>query len=245
MKKEQQRLENIAQDYNNPLQAKEVTNLEIFYGFEIFKRFYSGGDVLEMGPAEGVMTKYLVDYVENLEVLEGSSHFAQNLKKQFPHLNVHNALFEEFKPSKKYDCIIMGHVLEHVESPQQILNLAKGWLKDCVDISSGGGIMLSLVPNSHSLHRQAAVKMGLLKSEDSMSEADIFHGHRRIYDLQSLQKEFLAAGLKIIDSGGYWLKPLSNAQIQAYWDSQMILAFMELGEIYPQIAGDIYVVASL
>lgn len=240
MKKEQQRLENIAQDYDNPLQAKEVTNLEIFYGFEIFKRFYRGGDVLEMGPAEGVMTKYLVDYVENLEVLEGSSHFAKNLKEKFPHLNVHNALFEEFKPSKKYDCIIMGHVLEHVESPKQILELAKKWLKPN---ENNSGVILSLVPNSHSIHRQAAVKMGLLKSEDSMSEADIFHGHRRIYDLQSLQKEFDRAGLKVIDSGGYWLKPLSNAQIQAHWDSQMILAFMELGEAYPQIAGDIYVVA--
>ena len=244
MKKEQQRLENIARDYDNPLQAREVSYLEIFYGFEIFKRFYRGGDVLEMGPAEGVMTKYLVDYVENLEVLEGSSHFAKSLKEKFPHLNVHNALFEEFKPVKKYDYIIMGHVLEHVESPNQILSLAKEWLKPCVD-SAGGGIILSLVPNSHSIHRQAAVKMGLLKSEDSMSGADIFHGHRRIYDLQGLQKEFDRAGLKIIDSGGYWLKPLSNAQIQAHWDSQMILAFMELGEIYPQIAGDIYVAASL
>lgn len=245
MKKEQQRLENIAQDYDNPLQAREISNLEISYGFEIFKRFYRGGDVLEMGPAEGVMTKHLIDYVENLEVLEGSSHFAKNLKKKFPHLVVHNTLFEEFKPSKKYDCIIMGHVLEHVEYPEQILELAKGWLKPCTNNSVGGGAIISMVPNSHSIHRQAAVIMGLLKSEDSMNEADIFQGHRRIYDLQSLQKEFERAGLKIIDSGGYWLKPLSNAQIQAHWDSQMILAFMELGEAYPQIAGDIYVVASL
>lgn len=243
MKKEQQRLENIAHDYDNPLQAKEVTGLEIFYGFEIFKRFYCGGDVLEMGPAEGVMTKYLIDYVENLEVLEGSSHFAKNLKEKFPHLNVHNTLFEEFKPNKKYDCILMGHVLEHVEYPEQILELAKSWLKPCINNSKGGGRIISMVPNSHSIHRQAAVKMGLLKSEDSMSEADVFHGHRRIYDLESLQKEFLKAGLKVINSGGYWLKPLSNAQIQNTWDTKMILAFMELGEAYPQIAGDIYVVA--
>ena len=137
----------------------------------------------------------------------------------------------------------MGRVLEHVEYPEQILELAKGWLKPCTYNSKGGGRIISMVPNSHSIHRQAAVKMGLLKSEDSMSEADVFHGHRRIYDLESLQKEFLKAGLKVIDSGGYWLKPLSNAQIQNTWDTKMTLAFMELGEAYPQIAGDIYVVA--
>lgn len=38
--------------------------------------------------------------------------------------------------------------------------------------------------------------MGLLKSEDSMSEADIFHGHRRIYDLQSLQNCFNFAKIR-------------------------------------------------
>ena len=43
--------------------------------------------------------------------------------------------------------------------------------------------------------------------------------------------------------GGYWIKPLSNGQIEQNWTAEMLEAFMELGERYPDIAGEIYVVA--
>ena len=44
--------------------------------------------------------------------------------------------------------------------------------------------------------------------------------------------------------GGYWMKPLSNRQLEAHWTPAMIEAFMQLGERYPDIAGEIYVLAS-
>ena len=137
MESEKQRLENIARDYDNPLSAREISGFEIEYCFEIFKRFYRGGAVLEMGPAEGVMTERLCGFVEELEVLEGSAVFCENLSKRFEGLRVHNALFEEFCPQKSYSAIVMGHVLEHVENPKEILELVKNWLKK--GDSLGGG----------------------------------------------------------------------------------------------------------
>ena len=50
-------------------------------------------------------------------------------------------------------------------------------------------------------------------------------------------------GLEIEAFGGYWLKPLSNGQIEQDWTPQMVEAFMKLGERYPDIAAEIYVVA--
>ncbi len=38
---------------------------------------------------------------------------------------------------------------------------------------------------------------------------------------------------------------LSNAQIDKFYTREMINAFLELGEEYPEIAGEIYIVASL
>ena len=70
------------------------------------------------------------------------------------------------------------------------------------------------------------------------------NGHRRVYDLNTLQEDFLNAGLKVICAGGYWLKPLSNSQIEKDWSKEMIEAFLKLGEKYPDIAGEIYVVAT-
>ena len=55
---------------------------------------------------------------------------------------------------------------------------------------------------------------------------------------------FMSAGLRIDVFGGYWLKPLSNSQIESQWTQAMLDAFMQLGERYPDIAGEIYVLAS-
>ncbi len=83
----------------------------------------------------------------------------------------------------------------------------------------------------------------MLDSEDSLNPTDLHHGHRRVYDPESFQAEFLAAGLSIRHFGGYWIKPLSNVQMEAVWTLEMIRAFMQLGERYPDIAAEIYAIA--
>ncbi len=56
--------------------------------------------------------------------------------------------------------------------------------------------------------------------------------------------EFISADLKVGIFGGYWLKPVSNEQIMSSFTEDMVHAFMKLGERYPDIAGEIYIVAS-
>jgi 2-polyprenyl-3-methyl-5-hydroxy-6-metoxy-1,4-benzoquinol methylase len=146
-------------------------------------------------------------------------------------------LFENFSPNVKYDNIILGHVLEHVDDPVKIISLASNWLSD-------RGRILASVPNSQSLHRQAAVIMGLLSFEEELNESDLHHGHRRVFNPKTFSEVFHKAGLKIDANGGYWLKPISNSQIEANWSQQMLNAFLQLGESYPDIAGEIYIVAS-
>ena len=46
-------------------------------------------------------------------------------------------------------------------------------------------------------------------------------------------------------SGGYWLKPVSNAQIEEAGNPEMLKAFMQMGERYPDIAAEIYIKAEL
>jgi hypothetical protein len=93
------------------------------------------------------------------------------------------------------------------------------------------------------LHRQAAVLLGLLEFEEQLNEADIHHGHRRVYNPETFRRDFLKAGLTIEVFGGYWLKPVSNAQIEQSWTSEMLQAFMKLGERYPDISAEMYIVA--
>jgi hypothetical protein len=125
-----------------------------------------------------------------------------------------------------------------VEDPRLILQRARGWL-------AADGVICAAVPNARSLHRQAAVIMGLLASEYELNETDLHHGHRRVYDPDTLRADLAAAGLSVRTAGGYWIKPLSNAQLEATWTPEMLDAFMRLGERYPDIAGEIYVVAGV
>lgn len=231
---ELQQLDNIAQD---SWYCRGVNRSPIGYCFQVFRRHLVPGSILELGPAEGVMTEHLATVTDSLTVVEGAASFCESLANAFPKATVVHSLFEDFAPKQKYDNIVLGHVLEHVDDPAGVLAQAKGWLTD-------GGRFLAAVPNSRSLHRQAAVLLGLLPFEESMNDSDIHHGHRRVFNPESFRQVFNQAGLKIEVFGGYWLKPLANSQIEASWTPEMLDAFMQLGERYPDIAGEIYVIAS-
>lgn len=234
LSEEQRRLETIA---NVSLYSTGVSSDGMIYSFKIAQRYLIGKTLLELGPAEGVMTELLATTGKKLTVVEGSELFCQDLRKRFPEVTIIHSLFEEFQPDERFDNIILGHVLEHVEDAIAILVRAKQWL------TPNTGRIFAAVPNARSLHRQAAVIMGLLKSEDALNETDIHHGHRRVFNPESFRNSFYQAGLSIEVFGGYWMKPLSNRQIEETWTPQMLDAFMQLGERYPDIAGEIYVVA--
>jgi 2-polyprenyl-3-methyl-5-hydroxy-6-metoxy-1,4-benzoquinol methylase len=230
---ELQHLERIAAD---SWYARGVNSRTVEYSFRIFSRHIRGDTVLELGPAEGVMTNLIAPLGAKLTLVEGSGRFCEDLRRRFPQANVVHSLFEDFKAVELYDNIILGHVLEHVIDPVSILSLVKTWLKP-------GGRILAAVPNARSIHRQVAVIMGLLPTEEGMNENDLHHGHRRVFNPETFRNAFTQAGLKIEIFGGYWLKPVSNRQIEETWSPEMLDAFMQLGERYPDIAGEIYVVA--
>lgn len=230
---EKDRLETIA---SKSLYKHWVNSATIQASFNIFKRYLASGPTLEMGPAEGLMTDLLAASCPELIVVDGSKAFCDAIKAKHNNVGVVNALFEEFEPKSRFKNIIFGHVLEHVENPVQILRRASEWL-------SPGGRIFAAVPNSRSLHRQAAVLMGLVPFEEALNQADQHHGHRRVYNPETFRRDFISAGLSIVISGGYWLKPVSNGQIESDWTPEMLDAFMVLGERYPDIAGEIYIVA--
>jgi 2-polyprenyl-3-methyl-5-hydroxy-6-metoxy-1,4-benzoquinol methylase len=231
---ERARLADIAAD---SWYAKGANDATVRYCATLFSRYWRGTHCLELGPAEGVMTETLAARFPSLTLVDGAERFCADLRARFPAAIVVCSLFEEFEPAQRFDTIVLGHVLEHVEDPRLILARVRSWL-------APAGVVCAAVPNAHSLHRQAAVLMGLLASEDSLNEVDLHHGHRRVYDPERLRADVDAAGLTLQHFGGYWIKPLSNAQIEATWTPEMLQAFMRLGERYPDIAGEIYVIAS-
>ena len=228
------KLQNISENFGY---SDGIMSSSIEYCYKILIRYIQGDNILELGPAEGLMTEMLVKTGLAITVVEGSLKYCDSIKSRFPQVHVSHTLFEEYEPSEKFDTIVLGHVLEHVSDPSSLLIKVKGWLRQ-------GGKIFVAVPNAASVHRQAAVIMGLLECENALNEMDIHHGHRRVFYPESFRNTFSTAGLRVDIFGGYWLKPLSNSQIENHWTPAMIEAFMQLGERFPNIAGEIYVLAS-
>jgi 2-polyprenyl-3-methyl-5-hydroxy-6-metoxy-1,4-benzoquinol methylase len=230
---EKGRLAAIAQDSWYACGANAAT---VRYSANILARFQRQTACLELGPAEGLMTETLATLFQDLTCVDGAPSFCESLKARFPQVKVVCALFEDFVPQRRFDTIVLGHVLEHVADPGDILSRVRGWLNP-------QGRVIAVVPNALSLHRQIAVEMGILPEVHALNETDLHHGHRRVYDPMTLRKEFENAGLHIEVFGGYWIKPVSNRQIEEHWTAEMLEGAMRVGERYPEIAAEIYVVA--
>lgn len=213
----------------------EIDKRLIRFRYHVDRQFFVGTSVLELGPADGVMTNLLLESFDRVTVVDGSPSLLEAIPEH-PRLTKVCALFEDFAPRTQFDTILLEHVLEHVDRPVTLLKSAKNWLVK-------GGVLIAGVPNARSIHRLAAVKMGLLEHPAALNERDVSQGHRRVYTVDGLVADFEAAGLQVAETGGLFLKPLSHKQIEEQWTDSMISAFFELGREIPEFAADIYAVA--
>lgn len=231
---ELQRLEDCARDGIYSAGVNTATNL---YSAAIFKRWWHGASVLEMGCGDGNTTRLLLKDFRDVTVIDGSQILIDKLAAEFGNVTAVSELFERWQPGRQFDTIVLNHTLEHVADPVATLTSAAAWL-------APGGVVCASVPNARSVHRQAAVLLGMLPVEDAPTPADLRAGHRRVCTPESFRAMFGAAGLKVMYSGGYWLKPVSNAQTDAWFTDEMVQAFLVLGERYPDIAAETYVIAA-
>lgn len=233
LNQEKEKLEAVSSWYNNT-QWGFYTKI-VWYTYVSIKPFFIGQDCLEMGPADGEMTKFIAQDFVKLEVVDASSKYVRSAEKLGNNITGHASLFEKFNPKKKYDTIIMAHILEHVVDPVAVLDLAKKWLKE-------NGRIIVVVPNADSLHRQLGVKLGLLSHKNQLNEQDVEIGHRRVYDRETLDIDIEKSNLKIMNKGGVFIKLLANSQMQSFEDDKLIDGMFELGKDFPQFCSEIYAV---
>jgi 2-polyprenyl-3-methyl-5-hydroxy-6-metoxy-1,4-benzoquinol methylase len=208
-----------------------------YYGYLQFTPFFKGKTCLELGPATGYMTKFLLEDFQELTAVEGSLDLLEQIPTHERLRKVHS-LFEQYNPEKKFDTIVMSHVLEHIESPVPLLKRIKEWMhKDSAFILA--------VPNAKSFHRLAAVKMGMLKTEYEMNDRDRALGHYRVYDMSTLVRDALAAGFSVKHEGGILLKFLSNNQIEKFIDNNVLDAYFQLSDQFKENSAEIFIVLGL
>jgi 2-polyprenyl-3-methyl-5-hydroxy-6-metoxy-1,4-benzoquinol methylase len=202
--------------------------------------------VLSLGIGHQVLPKAIVEGLgEGLNryvILEGSRDIIENFRsraKPPSHVELIHSLFEDFKPRENFDVIEMGFVLEHVDDPGVIVRQFSRYLVP-------GGAMFIAVPNARSLHRLIGYEAGLLDNLYRLSAEDLQLGHQRYFDYGSLCKLVLESGLKIVNTEGILLKPVTTGQLRSLnLPAAVVEGLLKVGVNHPGICNSILVEARL
>ena len=234
-------------DYNKEFKDNDR---KYFYGFDIdvmhpymlkaFTPFFKEGSILELGSFKGEFTKRLLPHFTDITCVEASDEAVSEAKESLgDKVQIHNSLFENLTLPKKYDNIVLTHVLEHIDNPIALLKKVNDeWLSET-------GRFFLVCPNANAPSRQIAVKMGLITHNSAVTPAEQEHGHVITHTLDTLERDAKAAGLKVVHRSGIFFKALANFQ----WDrllqtdiiSQKYLdGCYELGQLYPDLCSSIF-----
>ncbi|MBI4178655.1 class I SAM-dependent methyltransferase [bacterium] len=210
------------------------------YQAAVLRPLCRGKRVLEIGCADGGVTVRLAPAARSWVGLDGSDVQIRRARRRGGRqkwrrrVRFECSLFESYAPEQKFDVVLLGHVLEHVQRPVDLLRRAASW-------TAYGGRLFVIVPNAHSFHRRVGVAMGLLSRLTALNSEDRRAGHRRVYTPDRLRSDLRRAGLKIEKWGGIVLKPLSNAQMRT-WPKAITDELYRIGVSIPEWCSELFAV---
>lgn len=216
---------------------------DIMYDFdnEIMLKWYSSRvlslsdgaqSLLELGLGHGHTTELLSGNFSRHLVLDGSSKVIENFKKKYPtcHVDVEEVFFEKFESHEKFDVILLGFILEHVDDPVAVMSRFSRFL-------SPGGKMFLSVPNAECMNRRLGNLAGLLDDVTTFSTNDHLLGHKRFYTVDTLKRDIEKANYSIDRLEGIYLKPFTSAQmISLELNKDILDALCLLGVDYPALS---------
>lgn len=203
-----------------------------WYANRIIEFTKNANSILELGLGHGFTAQILSKAYNKHCVLEGSIAVIENFKERFPNCDIQiiNTYFETFQSDEKYDVIVMGFILEHVENPIRVLKHFKQYL------SPAGKIFIA-VPNAEAMNRRLGKYAGFLDDLKELSKNDIDSGHRRYYTVDSLKSDIQKAGYSIDKVEGILLKPFTTSQILSLnLGKKVIEGLCQMGVSYPELS---------
>ncbi len=239
---------NAKRDYN--AEINDTADHQYAYGFDFdvmhpymlrsFEPFIRPGSLLELGSFKGDFTRRFLDRFDDVTCVEASGDALTEAKARHgDRVEFIHSLFETATLPRRYDNIVLTHVLEHLDDPVRVLKrINDEWLAE-------GGRFFLVCPNANAPSRQIAVKMGLISHNAAVTSAEAEHGHLITYSLDTLERDVVASGLKVIHRSGIFFKALANFQ----WDQLLQTGIVspeylegcyQLGQIYPDLCSSIF-----
>jgi SAM-dependent methyltransferase len=240
----------MASERNYDAELKDTKDRRYGYNFDFdvmhpfllrsFEPFFRKGSVLELGSFKGEFTRHLVPYFDDISCVEASGEALEVARGRLPaSIKLHQGLLETIDLPRRYDNVVLTHVLEHLDDPVSVLRrVNKEWLTE-------SGRLFLVCPNANAPSRQIAVKMGLLTHNAAITPAESAHGHRITYSLDTLERDAVAAGLRVVHRSGIFFKALANFQWDRLLNTDIISAeYLDgcymLGQQYPDLCASIF-----
>jgi len=207
-------------DYDT--ETRDTSDHKYVYGFDL--------DVMHP-----LMIRSFLPFFRPGKVLELGSFKGDFTDRLLPHFSDVTCVPE------RYANVVLTHVLEHIDDRVGLLRrINDEWLTD-------DGRLLLVCPNAHAPSRQIAVLMGLISHNAAITPAEAEHGHRTTYSLDTLERDAVAGGLRVVHRSGIFFKALANFQ----WDQVIPAGIVDeayldgcyrLGQRYPDLCSSIFLV---
>jgi SAM-dependent methyltransferase len=225
-------LDAVASEYR-PNSATELENDLILHWYprRIIGRFGHADALLELGLGHGFTAPMFAAACRRHVVVDGSPAVLAQFRAAHPEFagELVEAYFEDYAPDERFDVIVMGFVLEHVEDPAVLLARYRAFLKP-------GGRMYVTVPNAKSLNRRLGLALGKIDDIYGLNANDVALGHRRQYCLDTARAELERAGWAVTHQEGIYLKPLPLAVLTTMPDfRENLQAMLEVGVDFPEL----------
>lgn len=219
-------------------------DLDVMHPFMLraFEPFTGDGNLLELGSYTGEFTHRLMARFSDITCVEASGAAVAQATARFgDRVRIIHGLFEAVTLDRRFDHVVLTHVLEHLDDPIGVLRRVNDeWLSE-------RGRLFLVCPNGNAASRQIAVRMGLISHNSAITPAEREHGHRITYTLDTMEDHARAAGLRVIHRSGIFFKALANFQ----WDrllatdiisKEYLEGCFQLGQVYPDLCSSIFLV---
>jgi SAM-dependent methyltransferase len=210
------------------------------YMIKAFEPLVRPGNALELGSFEGRFTERLLALFQHITCVEASGEAAEKARAALgERITAHEGLFESVQLGEKFDNIFLTHVLEHLDDAVGVLRrINDEWLSET-------GRLFLVCPNANAPSRQIAVKMGLISHNAAITPGEAQHGHHRTYSLDTLERDAVTAGLRVVQRSGIFFKALANFQWDKILNTDVISkeyldGCYALGQIYPDLCSSIF-----
>jgi 2-polyprenyl-3-methyl-5-hydroxy-6-metoxy-1,4-benzoquinol methylase len=166
-----------------------------------------GDRVLELGCATGLMTAELTAAGARVTVVDRSAAYLERVRARgLDSVEIVQADLADLPPTGEHEHAVLANVLHELDDPVAVLANAAARL-------TPGGFVHTTLQNPQSIHRLAALELGLLDDLTEVAERGRQWGTKRLYTADELAALGRAAGLTEVHREGVLLKPLPNAQM--------------------------------